>query len=790
MIRKLLLLLLAGSYCYVARACALQDTTNSNTTTWWPEQKSPAKILTARIKRPSDIREMNLAQSISGLAAQALNEGTTEEGVWIGTANPVYQTNYNSLVKRLHAREDGAYNVWDLLDRYRDKGIIKGYILYDLNRADNSINLATVYAGLKKGVLIDVTQEEKAKSRGLAKLYDARASVFDVDTFASLCTQLNPRLLVLANPAFSNNRDYAIAHKSMVCYGTDPLFQSVLKWLKPLSPVIGWNKGDEFSQIAPCTRLGLINIPADWCMNLPLLSVSSEQKGHEPAKVASLDPGTIDWKDDENFHAFVMSDGDNVQWMFGGMLTSPDYWNNPYASAIPMSYTSCVLNLSMAGRDVYDYMLKTQPEHSSVVEYGGGYYYPDLFASATADPERLLRAYAARINVRMQQTGTKVFGFICKDVSGQAAMRAYKIYAEEIDDLTGMIAVQYSPYNGGMGKVFWVKNKKGIGIPVVTAKYQLWANLHKEGSGNPVALAGWINEDRRRSAVTGPQLSWTIVHAWSRFTRSATTGSISDAGKNDAKATRGVSPVEWTREMLDKGTKVVSIEELLWRIRMKHNAAETKKVLAMEDTVINAGISGNNTKNLLARVGPDCLAHHPALTILMVGTNDMNNGKYVPPAQYRRNLDSLVKIIKGSGSKVLLMSILPFYEPYLLTRHPAAFFEPEGPSGRRKAMNGIIREVAGSNHVSFFDIGSIFEKVGKIGLDKDCLIRNEVNSGKTDGVHPTPNGYRFMALAISQYIQYNHLPADRIVCFGDSITRGDGSTDGESYPAWLKKLLQ
>jgi lysophospholipase L1-like esterase len=149
-----------------------------------------------------------------------------------------------------------------------------------------------------------------------------------------------------------------------------------------------------------------------------------------------------------------------------------------------------------------------------------------------------------------------------------------------------------------------------------------------------------------------------------------------------------------------------------------------------------------------------------------------------------------VKIIKGSGSKVLLMSILPFYEPYLLTRHPAAFFEPEGPSGRRKAMNGIIREVAGANKVSFFDIGSIFEKVGKIGLDKDCLIRNEVNSGRTDGVHPTPNGYRFMALAISQYIRYNHLPADRIVCFGDSITRGDGSTDGESYPAYLKKLLQ
>jgi len=101
---------------------------------------------------------------------------------------------------------------------------------------------------------------------------------------------LNPHLLVLANPEFPNNRDYAIAHKSMVCYGVDALFQSALKWVKPLSPVIGWNKGDEFKQISPCTRLGLINMPADWCMNLPLLSAPSAE---EPGKISSLDPGKI-----------------------------------------------------------------------------------------------------------------------------------------------------------------------------------------------------------------------------------------------------------------------------------------------------------------------------------------------------------------------------------------------------------------------------------------------------------------------------------------------------------------
>jgi hypothetical protein len=465
-----------------------------------------------------------------------------------------------------------------LVDRYKSKGLIKGYILYDFNSQDNSVNLATVYAGIKKGILIDISQEARAKSKGLLLLYDARGKTFDAHIFSELNVLLNPHLLVLANPKLSNNRDYAIAHKSMVYYGVDSFFRSVVEWVKPLSPVIGWNQGGEFDHIEPCTRQGLINTATDWCMNLPLLSVASTG---DSVKIRTLDPKKINWNGDENYHAFVMSDGDNMQWTFGGFMNSRDYWSNPGNNDIPMSFTSCVLNLSMTGSDVYDYLAKTQPEGTSVVEYGGGYYYPDLFAKARPNPDELLRAYAAMINVQMKKTGTKVFGFICRDASGEAALNAYKIYAGEIEDLTGMIAVQYSPYNGGYGKVFWVKNKKGIEIPVVTAKYQLWAHLAKKGSGNPAAVAGWINADNLQSSGGNRQLNWTIVHAWSRFNRSPINGTITDADKKDGNGERGVTPVKWTKDLINKGTKVVAIEELLWRIRMQHNAADTRKAIGI-----------------------------------------------------------------------------------------------------------------------------------------------------------------------------------------------------------------
>jgi hypothetical protein len=342
--------------------------------------------------------------------------------------------------------------------------------------------------------------------------------------------------------------------------------------------VIGWNKGGEFQHIEPCTRRGLINTASDWCMNLSLLSIHESKA---PAKIRTLSPKDIDWNRKTNCQSFVMSDGDNMQWTFGDFISSKDYWSNPFNTRVNMSFTSCVVNLSAAGRDVYDHLQQTQPAGVSVVEYGGGYFYPDLFATATGEQEKWLRELARRMNRQMKLTGVKVLGFICRDMSGEAAQRAYRIFAEEVEDLTGIIAVQYSPYCAGRGKMFWVKNRKGIEIPVVTARYQLWFNLKKEGSGDPAQLVKWIDEDAAKATADDPALSWTIVHAWSRFNEpglAVDTSGNSPEAQRHGTGERGVTPVKWIAERLAPGTGTVSIEELLWRIRMKFHPEETKKL--------------------------------------------------------------------------------------------------------------------------------------------------------------------------------------------------------------------
>jgi lysophospholipase L1-like esterase len=205
--------------------------------------------------------------------------------------------------------------------------------------------------------------------------------------------------------------------------------------------------------------------------------------------------------------------------------------------------------------------------------------------------------------------------------------------------------------------------------------------------------------------------------------------------------------------------------------------------------IVNAGIGGNNTADLLARIDRDCLAHRPDLTILMIGTNDMNSMKHIPLPKYEQNLRELITRIRNSGSQVLLMTILPVYEPYLYTRHPQAFYAPEGHSERKRQVNETIRKAAEDFQQPLLDMHHIFEKAGNIGLEPDSLLSNEANTGKTDGVHPTSQGYRTMAVAVYEFIMQRQLPHNAVVCFGDSITNGGGGVEGKSYPAYLKKLL-
>ena len=221
----------------------------------------------------------------------------------------------------------------------------------------------------------------------------------------------------------------------------------------------------------------------------------------------------------------------------------------------------------------------------------------------------------------------------------------------------------------------------------------------------------------------------------------------------------------------------------------------TAALAAEKCTVINAGVGGHNSRNLLKRLDKDVLARRPRLVVLMVGTNDvLNSRNSVPLDEYRKNLEKLIGRITSGGAKLVLMTIPSCHEPYLLERHPADFYEPDGPSGRIQKANLIIRQTAKKHKIPLVDIHEILSTKGNIGEKPEGLLRNKANSSSADGVHPTPDGYRIIAAAVYRAIREHRLPVGRIVCLGDSITfgahvKGAGTSEGETYPAVLRRLL-
>lgn len=210
--------------------------------------------------------------------------------------------------------------------------------------------------------------------------------------------------------------------------------------------------------------------------------------------------------------------------------------------------------------------------------------------------------------------------------------------------------------------------------------------------------------------------------------------------------------------------------------------------------IINAGIPGNTTAEMLARLDRDVLAHAPELVILKAGTNDaVNSHKLVPAERIRANLAAIVAALRPHAA-VLLVTPLPVHVPFLLSRHRTEAYGDLPPAERQRLAAAAVRTLGASAGIPVVDAYAIFAGVGLIGEDPRSLLRNPANSGVADGVHPTADGYRVLATAIAAAIRAHALPTGRIVCLGDSITHGqyvagEGTDGGESYPGWLGRIL-
>ncbi len=210
--------------------------------------------------------------------------------------------------------------------------------------------------------------------------------------------------------------------------------------------------------------------------------------------------------------------------------------------------------------------------------------------------------------------------------------------------------------------------------------------------------------------------------------------------------------------------------------------------------IYNKGVAGNTSSEIKSRLSRDAISLAPELTIILVGANDMLNSRKITPYDtYRSNIEAMVKTLIAAGSDVMLMSALPADAQYIIERHDETKFHGHPDEVMAKACE-IVKDIAYTNGCYFVDLHGEFVKRGLPQHNEDIYLRNQKNSNVKDGVHPTAKGYELMGEIIWDYMVKSNIDKKykKIVCLGDSITKGSGASGGGTvtggnYPSFLNR---
>jgi lysophospholipase L1-like esterase len=140
--------------------------------------------------------------------------------------------------------------------------------------------------------------------------------------------------------------------------------------------------------------------------------------------------------------------------------------------------------------------------------------------------------------------------------------------------------------------------------------------------------------------------------------------------------------------------------------------------------VLDRGIGGQTTPQMVLRMFPDVIALRPRLVHIMAGVNDITgNTGPVTDNTIIDNIRAMIILAKANNIKVLLGSIMP---------SSGFIFKPgPNPSARIIRVNGLLRKLAAEQDVTFLDYhAALTDPEG--GMQPGLA---------NDGLHPNRDGY-------------------------------------------------
>jgi lysophospholipase L1-like esterase len=148
--------------------------------------------------------------------------------------------------------------------------------------------------------------------------------------------------------------------------------------------------------------------------------------------------------------------------------------------------------------------------------------------------------------------------------------------------------------------------------------------------------------------------------------------------------------------------------------------------------LVNRGIGGQITAQMLGRMKADVIDLKPALVLVLAGTNDIS--REVPVAEIQNNLTMIADLAEANKIKPLFASLLPISD-YHSDRNPRYLRSKRRPPGTILALNDWLQGFCRQRNYIYVDYHSQL-------ADADGFLRRDAAN---DGLHPNSAGYRLMA---------------------------------------------
>lgn len=381
---------------------------------------------------------------------------------------------------------------WAVLTRFRN--LVSGYVLYDYANT-NSRNAATSLCGPLNGIAVDLTLESSVRARGITNLLaDVRAQ--DEAAVRTNNPGLFNRTLVVeqAESFRTHLRDYAVmANAFTFADGNTSFRAAVLADLDPDAALLGWGNGSENTFIGAASDAGVFTVPADFARNLSILSSVRTPPARQ--QTHNLPPT------ETNVHyvAFLVTDGDNVQWALGDF---PDYFNHPARGSFSMGWALPPSLADLAPSALQWFFANASNGVGKDFFVAGpsalGYMYPSRYPPADLERHtRRFNDFAALTDLRIAQV---------IDFNSFNRLDLWSRYTAE-PNIDALIYIEYSRYDARAGAVQWQNGK-----PILSPRKMLWAGL----SGADEASVTTALNSAVRDPDSSAGYSLVVVHVWSK----------------------------------------------------------------------------------------------------------------------------------------------------------------------------------------------------------------------------------------------------------------------------------